>query len=124
MADGDQSPFPFSWVSASVDDLRAEKPTNSATDSELDEYTKAALDDGKQNRRLRRHFFYFITVAVSTVIIAGIAVVGLYFGSEWGHVDASVIVAWFSAEIVQTIGLAYIVAKYLFSKESEPRRPQ
>jgi len=44
---------------------------------------------------------------------------GLYVKSEWQEVEAAVIVAWFSSNVVQVLGLAYIVARYLFAPRGQ-----
>ena len=39
---------------------------------------------------------------------------GVYVASQWHHIDAKVIIAYFSSIVVQSIGILYIVSRYLF----------
>ena len=44
-----------------------------------------------------------------------------YVASQWHHIDASVMIAYFTSVVVQSIGILYVITKYLFP-QSGPQR--
>ena len=95
----------------------------------LDE--QALLDRDAYYAELRRHHVTHLkertgqrksmmkwTLTLATgIIVVSTAAMGIYFGSEWGHIAPAVMVAWFSSVVVEVLGIVYIVASYLFPKD-------
>ena len=91
-----------------------------ASDKEVAHDLKnAEIDQAYQANTLRKSFFKFVVVAVAGVLIASAALMGMYVWSEWSELDPGVMIAWYSATVVQVIGLAYIVARYLFAPRGQ-----
>ncbi|QAY69254.1 hypothetical protein [Xylanimonas protaetiae] len=74
----------------------------------------AAVDAAYLANTLRKGFFYFALAAVGLTPLARVALMGFYVWSEWNEVVPGVVIAWFSANVVQMLGLAYIMARHLY----------
>ena len=71
---------------------------------------------GQQSHELREQLFTTVRWALISTLGAAVIIMGLYLKSEWGHIDAAVMISFHTAVVVNTIGLAYIVANYLFPR--------
>ena len=85
-----------------------------ASDAKIEKKVDNAARKSTQTHTFRNVLFVSIVSAMGLTIAGSIAVILLYMKSEWEDIDAVVMVGWFSAVVVNTLGLAYIVAKYLF----------
>ena len=89
------------------------------------EMLEADLADRKQTATLRGSFAGVIkwamvaTLAATALLMAAYLVLTTFYGA---HLDTAVMVAWFSSTVVQVIGLAYVVANYLFPNGGNSRR--
>jgi hypothetical protein len=54
-------------------------------------------------------------------VLAATGFMVAYVCSQWHHIDASVMIAYFTSVVVESIGILYVIAKYLFPR-SGPRR--
>lgn len=99
---------------ATVDQLDAQPPARDATDAHVDNTLAAENERRVQANQLRKRFFWAVVCAMCFVLVASVGIMGFYIWSEWGEIDTAVMIAWLSATVVQTIGLAYIIANYLF----------
>lgn len=107
--------FPdFSIWDSIPQDALAETPDKSPTDETIDHKAKAARDKAVQTHDFREKFFKTIRGALVASLLASALLMGVYAISQWGHIDAKVMMSFNAAVVVNTIGLAYIVAKYLF----------
>lgn len=75
----------------------------------------------KTELNLRRVFGYGLLGAV----ILQLAVINVVFviyavKNDW-HIDGTTVQVWFVGSVVQVIGLAGVVVKYLFSSDAAPR---
>ena len=81
------------------------------------EMLDADLADRRQTAALRGSFASVIkwamiaTLAATGLLMAAYLLLTTFFEAE---LDTAVMVAWFSSTVVQVIGLAYVVANYLF----------
>lgn len=82
--------------------------------------SQAEADRLQQANTLRPIFFWSVVAAMSFTLVASVGIMGFYIWSQWDDLDSAVMIAWMSAAVVETIGLAYIVANYLFP--SDPRQ--
>lgn len=103
---------------AKLSDLQSQHPTFMGTAEEgrshLAKMNRAEQKKARQQNRLRKRFFKW----------AGLTVVGSLFGNfvlftifmVWnkGDIADSVMIAWISATVVEVLGIAYIIANYLF----------
>lgn len=96
---------------------------NAGVGASDNEFSKA-LDQARvtratQDNTHRQWFVKWVIGIVTGSLLAGVGIMGCYVTSEWREVSPSVLVAWFSASVVQTIGLAYVIARYLFPEAHE-----
>lgn len=103
--------------------LRSHAGDSEASDAAVKrDIGEAEIDEAYLANTLRKSFFKFIIFVVSLTLLASVVLMALYVKSEWKEVEANVMIAWFSANVVQVLGLAYIVARYLFTPRSKPAR--
>lgn len=62
----------------------------------------------------RRALVRWTLVTVAGLALAATTFMGLYTWSQWHHVEAAVIIAYFTAVVTETIGILYVIARYLF----------
>ncbi|MCL2464647.1 MAG: hypothetical protein FWF28_06235 [Micrococcales bacterium] len=68
----------------------------------------------EQDNAHRGIFVKWVIRTVSASIVVGAGIMAAYAFSQWHSFDSAVLISRFSASVVQTIGLAYVVAHYLF----------
>lgn len=113
------------------DELRAEvvsvakavdtTPGSSGPLSELGPIAQLQHQDFQQDINLKKTYSRIILGAVLLQLVVSNAVFVAYawIGMDW-QVPSAVIGAWFSATIVEMIGLAWVVTKYLFPNRDGP----
>lgn len=75
----------------------------------------------KTELNLRRVFGYGLLLAVIAEIMFLNVVFVIYAAKNDWHIDGTTIQVWLGATVVQVIGLAGVVVKYLFSADAAPR---
>ena len=103
-------PAPFNDVEWSR--LEAKKPVEAASGKQIE----AAKNKANQTYDFRDSFFRTVKWSLIATLAAAVVVMVLYIIADWGHLDATVLISFNSAVVVNTLGLAYIVANYLFPK--------
>lgn len=51
---------------------------------------------------------------VGGLTVSATVLMGAYVWAQWGHVEASVMIAYFTSVVTETIGILYVIARYLF----------
>lgn len=90
--------------------------TTLPSDAEIDAKATAAREKAAQTLKLRESFFKTVRWALISILVASAVTMVLYLISEWGNVSPTVMISFNVAIVVDTIGLAYIVANYLFPR--------
>jgi hypothetical protein len=90
--------------------LRQTPPSRSVADRIDDE----RLQELTEARRYRRATVKFTLRAVGWLDAFAMAFMIAYVWSQWHHIEAAVIIAYFSSVVVQSIGVLYVISKYLF----------
>lgn len=72
------------------------------------------VDDADQARRQRETIIRWVLVATTGTLVAGACVILAYVISEWHDLDPIVLSAWFTASVVQTVGLVLVITRSLF----------
>lgn len=106
------------WDGKSVDSLLT-RPANLVSQETADKFIRASLKTDKQKRKLRNDLFRWAIRTTGLVLVLNFVVIGLYLLSQWGRIEATVMVAWISGTVVEILGIVAIIARYLF----EPERP-
>lgn len=105
----------FSGVSAgSLDAEQGDKALTTPDKAVLDEAAAAAARKANQTHVMREELFGTLRKILVAIVGAAAAITVLYIVSQWGEVDATVIISFNAAVVVNCIGLVYIIAKYLF----------
>lgn len=105
---------------AQVDALDRSEAKLEASDQDIaNGLQRAALTKANQDNVHRATFVTWVIRIVSGTLLSSVGIMALYVKSEWHEIEAEVLIAWFSATVVQTLGLAYVIAKYLFPSPSE-----
>jgi hypothetical protein len=100
----------------SLEDLTA-RQENLPNDAAInDAKAAAARRKASQTHKFRESLFSTVRWALIATLAASVAVMGVYMGSQWGEIEPAVIISFNAAVVVNTVGLAYIVANYLFPK--------
>lgn len=76
---------------------------------------KEDLKKLRQQHTQRTAFFRWATVAISGVLVASAGFMITYMALKGPDVEASVMIAWLGSGLVETLGLGYIIANYLFA---------
>lgn len=104
---------------ASATELESEA-ADEASDREVEvELRKTDLEAAQQAHEMRESFYRWVIRAVSLTLVASAASMVAYLWSQWGSIAPAVMVAFYSAVVVQVIGLAYIIARYLFAPRGQ-----
>jgi hypothetical protein len=101
-------------VRASVDDLAKTPVPNPPSQSVADRIDDERLKELTEARRYRRATVKFTLRAVGWLDAFATTFMIAYVVSQWHHVEAAVIIAYFSSVVVQSIGVLYVISKYLF----------
>lgn len=81
----------------------------------LVEISKEELRKLRQQHGQRRTFFLWAVTTISAVLAASAAFMIVYFAVRGPNVESAVMIAWLSSGLVETLGLGYIIANYLFA---------
>lgn len=101
-------------LSASIDDLAKTPAPNPPTQSVAERIDDERLKELTEARRYRRATVKFTLRAVGGLDIFATAFMIAYVCSQWHHIEASVIIAYFTSVVVESIGILYVISKYLF----------
>ncbi|MCX8559827.1 hypothetical protein OS122_02795 [Mycolicibacterium mucogenicum] len=121
--DGRLSPIDFSeFFRASVDDL-ANAPESNPPDASIAERIDAArLGELEDARKYRRRIVRFTLITVGFLVLAATGFMVTYFVSQWDQVESSVMIAFFSSIVVESIGILYIISRYLFPNSGPEKK--
>jgi hypothetical protein len=108
-------------IRASLDDLAETPAPNPPSRSIADRIDDERLKELTEARRYRRATVKFTLRAVGGLDTFATAFMIAYVASQWHHIEPSVIIAYFSSVVVQSIGVLYVISKYLFP-QAGPRR--
>jgi len=72
------------------------------------------LNDHQQAHEMRQRFFGFSRWLLTGVVLASTLAMAAYMIGHWGQIESVVMVAFFGSIAAEVIGLAAIVARYLF----------
>lgn len=103
---------------AVMDDLGANASDLADDEAVASALRKSEVAAAQQAHGMRERFFNFVVRSVVGTLIATGLVMAAYVVSQWGRLAPGVMVSFYSAVVVQVIGLAYIIARYLFAPRS------
>lgn len=89
------------------DDEASDKDVQSAID-------QAKIDELQAANKYRKDLVISTRRTVAALVTAATGFMGLYIGSQWGHVEASVMIAYFASVVAEVVGILYVIARYLF----------
>lgn len=99
---------------AEIDDLESSAPIHLTTADTAREIASAEAKRAHQQNVLRGKFFRWVCWVVGGALAGNFALFSFYIRSQWGHISDSVMISWISASVIEVLGLAYIIARYLF----------
>ncbi|QCW22219.1 hypothetical protein PP485_gp34 [Gordonia phage ThankyouJordi] len=107
----------MAFFDATIDDLDQDDPSDATDDKSI----KERMDDERLGeltdaRTYRRRIVLFTLIIVGGLVTAATAFMGIYIGSEWHEIKESVIIAYFTSVVVESIGILYVITQYLFPK--------
>lgn len=103
-------------AAVSVADLNLAIKRIEPTDKTVDSKAEDAREKAKQTHQFRDTFFSTVRLTLIGALISSALIMGAYIWSQWGHVSASAIISFNAAVVVNVLGLALILANYLFPK--------
>lgn len=114
MSDEQEFPAPGQWDDRQARDLDVEElfPSDDLVESK----TEAALRKANQTHDFRDRFFTTISGSLIGILLSSVLVMLLYVISQWGEVSGAAVVSFNAAVVVNVLGLALILANYLFPK--------
>lgn len=77
---------------------------------------KEHLNKLRQQQKQRRAFFVWAMITISSVLLASGLFMAAYMIVKGNETEPAVIIAWLSSGLVETLGLGYIIANYLFEQ--------
>lgn len=106
----------FRYFNAAASELET---TASAQVDVDDKSTQDRIDDERLGelrdaREYRKRIVTFTLIIVGGLVMAATAFMGVYMGSQWHKVEASVVIAYFTSVVVESIGILYVISQYLF----------
>jgi hypothetical protein len=105
---------PAKFDEALVDDLASAPPTE-ASDREVKAgFDKAKLNELHAANEYRKTLVKSTQATVAALVTAATVFMGLYIWSQWDHVEASVMIAYFASVVAEVVGILYVIARYLF----------
>jgi hypothetical protein len=111
----------MSW--ADFDDVTLERLDQAAgvtaADATVSHAAEAARKKADQKHEQREELFKTVRRCLVCTLAASALIMAFYIRSQWGNIASAVMISWNVAIVVNTIGLAYIVANYLFSDGQE-----
>lgn len=102
------------WEDLQADQL--DSPEELPSDELVEAKSEAARKKADQTHRFRNRLFNTVSRSLVCTLAAAVLIMITYMISEWGELEPSVIISFNAAVVVNTVGLAYIVANYLFPK--------
>ncbi|MGW6376208.1 hypothetical protein ACWFRB_09115 [Rhodococcus sp. NPDC055112] len=84
----------------------------------IEKLQAAELKKAKQQNKLRKRYFKWAGLTVIGSLVGNFGIFVTYIISQWGSVSDPVMIAWISATVVEVLGIAYIIANYLFPPEN------
>lgn len=103
---------------AELSDLRRQHPAFMGTAEEgrshLAKMNRAEQKKARQQNRLRKRFFKWAGLTVVGSLFGNFVLFTIFMFWNKGDVADSVMIAWISATVVEVLGIAYIIANYLF----------
>lgn len=114
MTDEDEFPPLDLWELRQAHELDVDETFPS--DALVEEKTEAARRKATQTHEFRDRFFSTISKSLIGTLFASVLVMVLYLISQWGEVSAAAVVSFNAAVVVNVLGLALILANYLFPK--------
>lgn len=107
----------IAWQDFDDEAFESLKTTETAKtpDAAIDDAEEAARKQAKQKHDQREKLFGTVRWCLVCTLMASAAIMGFYMWSQWGQISSEVMISWNVAIVVNTVGLAYIVANYLFS---------
>lgn len=102
------------WDKGQADELNGDE--HRPSDRMIEAKADAAREKAQQAHDFRRRLFSTITRVVVCTLFGAACLMGAYVWSQWGELDRIVVISFNAAVVVNTVGLAYIVANYLFPK--------
>jgi hypothetical protein len=103
-----------------IDELLAQPPALLSSPRRARSLAAAQADKAHQQNQLRQRFFTWARWIVSGALAGNFGIFITYMVSQWNHIADKVMMAWISATVVEVLGLAYIIAKYLFGDPKTP----
>lgn len=76
----------------------------------------------KQAHKLRTPFFWLASGLAGASVVAGIVVVIWYLVVAGAEVSPVVLVSFFTSVVVETLGILYIIARYLYPPKRRKRK--
>lgn len=73
----------------------------------------------KQKHEQRKAFFKWAMISISGVLLASAGFMFAYMVVKGDQTEPAVIIAWLSSGLVETLGLGYIIANYLFQQDND-----
>lgn len=108
----DEFPDFDEWDEASQEMLA--EPESNPSDSLVEQVAEAARKKADQEHDQRDRLFKIVARSLIGALASSVLITGCYMVAQWGRVEASVVIGFNASVVVQTIGLAYIVARHLF----------
>lgn len=106
---------------ASVDDLKRSPPVRGSGEKSIaDQLDDERLHAVRAANKYRRTLVEFTLGAVGTLLGMSNVLVIAYFISQWEHIEVSVVIAYFASVVAETIGILYVISKYLFPDSGPP----
>lgn len=124
-SDEDLPPSTVRWedfINAPEDALANQTPPTPPAKSIAERIDDERLEELKEARVYRRRIVWFTLTVVGTLVAAATTFTSLYFWSEWGELDPAVMIAYFTSVVVESIGILYVIASYLFPKDGPKRQ--
>ncbi len=103
-----------------VDELRDRKPALLESTTRARSLADAEADRAHQQNHLRERFFAWTRWVVAGALSANFGIFSAYMVSQWHHVSDQVMIAWIGATVIEVLGVALIIAKYLFGDSNPP----
>jgi hypothetical protein len=111
----------WSLLNSSVDDLANTPAQNPPEKSIAERIDDEKLEELKDARNYRKSIVTFTLITVGGLVLAATGFMIAYMVSQWDEIAAGVMIAYFSSVVVESIGILYVISRYLFPHSGPTR---
>lgn len=107
-----------------ADQLAAPTTDDDHSDNDLtNAFDQEKLTEAQRANQFRKDLVKFTQITVAGLVIAATVFMLIYVISQWGEIEAGVMIAYFTSIVAEVVGILWVIARYLFPSSGSDGRP-